>query len=374
MRAQLGRSALTDATAAVAEATATMTERPQMVFAFWSTAQDPHAIANGLAARFPGTPVVGCSTAGEILDGQRRTGTLSVSAVHGAEGRWAIERLDLAAADAASARLLADRLFQKLGADRETLDPHKYVALLLIDGMAGREEAVVADLAAALEGVPLVGGSAGDDLAFQRTHLLYDGKAHSGIAVVVMVHAPHGYDLFKHQHFVRTGRALVVTKVDAQKRRVLELDGRPAAHAYAEAIGVPREQFDGAAAFGHPITFATHGEIYVRAVHTVNADDSLSFFCAVEEGMVVEIGGREAMVDALDRAVDVHLREHPRAALFLGFNCILRALEMSKAGLDREVACAWQRMADASIGFDTYGEQLNGLHINQTLVGVGLRA
>ncbi len=374
MRAQLGRSALTDAKAAVAEATATMTERPHMVFAFWSTAQDPQAIASALAARFPGTPVVGCSTAGEILDGQRRTGTLSVSAVYGAEAQWAVERLNLAAADAASAKAVANRLFAKLGVDRETLDTHKYVALLLIDGLAGREEDVVAELAAALEGVPLVGGSAGDDLAFKRTHLLHEGQAHSGIAVVVMIHAPGGYDIFKHQHFVRTGRALVVTKVDPKQRRILELDGRPAAQAYAEAIGVRRDQLDGATAFGHPITFATHGEIYVRSVQTVNADDSLSFYCAVEEGMVVEIGGREAMVDALDRAIDVHLREHPRAALFLGFNCILRALEMSKAGTEREVACAWQRMADASIGFDTYGEQLNGLHINQTLVGVGLRA
>ena len=29
--------------------------------------------------------------------------------------------------------------------------------------------------------------------------------------------------------------------------------------------------------------------------------------------------------------------------------------------------------AEHIIGFDTYGEQLNGLHINQTLVGVGFQ-
>lgn len=365
---------MADAHAAVAEATATLPERPEVVFAFWSTAQAATGVAKALAARFPGALVVGCSTAGEIAFGKRTTGSLTVSAVSGKDAAWAAECLDLADADASSARTLVDRLFRAHGVQRESIDPHKYVAILLIDGLAGREEAVVAELAAALDGVPLVGGSAGDDLAFRRTDLLFAGEARTGVAVVLLVHAPRGYDLFKHQHFVRTGRALVVTQVDAPRRRVLELDGRPAADAYAEALGIPRAEFGQHVAFRSPITFSTHGETYVRAVHTVHPDGSLSFFCSVEEGMVVEVGDHEPMVPALATAVDQHLRKHPRAALFLGFNCILRALEMSKAGLDAEVARQWQRLADASIGFDTYGEQLNGLHINQSLVGVGLRA
>jgi hypothetical protein len=89
--------------------------------------------------------------------------------------------------------------------------------------------------------------------------------------------------------------------------------------------------------------------------------------------MVLEVGGHTDMIGALTASVDAFLATHAQPKFFLGFNCILRALEMTGAKLDDGIARAWRSLSPCSVGFDTYGEQLNGLHINQTLVGICLR-
>ena len=53
-----------------------------------------------------------------------------------------------------------------------------------------------------------------------------------------------------------------------------------------------------------------------------------------------------------------------------GFNCILRAIEADGAGAHEQLGQVFKQSCDNMIGFDTYGEQLDGLHMNQTLVAV----
>ena len=50
------------------------------------------------------------------------------------------------------------------------------------------------------------------------------------------------------------------------------------------------------------------------------------------------------------------------------FDCILRRLEFQDLCLDRQIG---QFMGDLSVaGFSTYGEQFDGVHVNQTMVGI----
>ena len=54
----------------------------------------------------------------------------------------------------------------------------------------------------------------------------------------------------------------------------------------------------------------------------------------------------------------------------LGINCILRALEAEQLAQHECIAALMSKNADCYAAFDTYGEQLGGLHINQTIVGI----
>jgi hypothetical protein len=368
-----GASQLTDAQAAVAEATQAFpatAPTPDVVLAFSSTRQDPASLAAALAARFPGSQVVGCTTAGEILDAHHAKGSLVLSAVSSPSVRWAVRTSPLRGFDQAEARRIVDELFAELELARSTVDPGDAFCLAFLDGLSLQEEHVVSLMADALEGVPLLGGSAGDDLAFAETHVFAHGEALRGAAVFVLARTTHPYEIVKHQHFSATNRSLVITRADVPNRRVYEMDGYPAVEAYARALGLSPLEINDDVCFMNPLTFVYGGEIYVRSIQRLEADQSLVFYCGIEEGMVLNLGGHEDMVNALDR--DLGQPSTP-ADLFIACNCILRALETEKRGLEREVGQALSQRARHVIGFDTYGEQLGGLHINQTLVGVALR-
>lgn len=373
MHSASGRSSKPTPDDAVAEATAGMAAEADIVFAFASTQQEPAGTARALAQRFPNSLVVGCTSTGEFCNGEHSNGALVVSALKTPHIRWTATCVPLANFNADVARASVSRLFSDFAIDRDDFNPEHYVATMIIDGLSMKEELVAAEFAAALDGIRLVGGSAGDDMRFQQTHVFYNGEALSGAAVIVLAYAPVGFDVFKHQHFHRSPVALAVTRVDPATRRVYEFDGRTAADAYAAALGIERAALTTEVAFVNPLVFPTSGDVYIRSVHQVLDDGSIAFYCAVEEGMVLEVGGHSDMVAALDDAVSAFKAQHGSPAFFLGFSCILRAVEMSGGKLEGAIGRGLQALSPSSLAFDTYGEHFNGLHINQTIVGVCFR-
>ncbi len=377
MQSHRGLSHEADAARAVAEATRTWAHAsPDVVLAFSSTRQAPDAVHAALAARFPTSLVVGCTTTGEHVDGAHARGSLTLAGLTTPNVRWTAETLtDLAHFTPERAKAAATRAFETLGVDPAQLDPRELVAVLFIDGLSRREEAVAAAVSDALDGVSLVGGSAGDDLAFQRTHVFGPGGAATDAAVLLVGRGPAGFfRIVKHQHFTTRPITLAVTKADPAQRRVYELDGYPAAQAYARALGIPRERLDGEASFLNPVLVTVQGQRFVRSVQAIHDDDSLSFYCAVDEGWVFDLAGHQEMVDALRADLEHFTRGGRRPAFLLAFNCILRALEAEKRGLHESLGALVGGAADAYVGFDTYGETLDGLHINQTFVALGLDA
>jgi hypothetical protein len=78
-------------------------------------------------------------------------------------------------------------------------------------------------------------------------------------------------------------------------------------------------------------------------------------------------------VDLVDNlaATFVQVRaEIGRPLLVLGCDCILRRLEIERTGIREEVERILR--ANQVIGFNTYGEQWNAMHVNQTLTGVAI--
>ena len=372
-----GHSIHTDGEQAVAEATRGFPTdvRFDILFCFASTKQDAVRVAAALAQRFPGVPIAGCSTAGELLGATHRTGSLVVTALSSPRIRWTVTVApELASFDEPAALGVRDRLLAGLGLDAAALDPAKHFCLTFIDGLSCKEEVVSALVADVLEGVPLLGGSAGDDLAFKKTWVFADGKAHGSSAVFVLGESQSGarFDVVKHQHYTTTPKALVITRADVATRRVFEIDGYNARDAYARALGLAPADVTSDVAFMNPLAFVSNDAIYVRSVQRIEPDGSIIFYCAIEEGMVLSLGGHEPMVGALERDIATLEAAGGKADFFLSFNCILRALEAKATGGFDALGATVERFGRHVIGFDTYGEQLRGLHINQTLVGLAI--
>lgn len=374
MHIQQGHSRACDGAQAALEATQGWSGDPDLILTFCSTAQDPQQVAQALSGRWPKARVVGCTTTGEHLSGQHYRGSLVAMGISSPKLRWSTARIQgLGQLTEEKIQVAVQSMFQELGVDPEDMDPQQYFCLCFVDGLSMKEEQFSAWAAEALEGIALLGGSAGDDLKFEETRVIYGDQASSDTAVLVLAHSQAPFQVIKHQHFKTTPSSLVVTRVDTAARRVYELDGYPALEAYARALGVSPEEVTGDVTFLNPVTFSCNNEIYVRSIQKIEEDGSIVFYCGVEEGMVLDIGGHKPMGDSLRSDMDALKEELGQADLLIACNCILRALEADQTQQHEDLGRLLSQASGAYIGFDTYGEQLNGLHINQTLVALALR-
>lgn len=342
-----------------------------LVIFFCSSAYDLEVLADEMRQLFAGVQVVGCTTAGEIGPTGYQDHSLSgasfpagrFTAVSGCIGQ--LQRFAIAKGQA-----MAQELLQKLESRAPQADPDNTFAFLLIDGLSTREEPVTRALQSALDGLPLVGGSAGDGVRFGSTHVYFEGRFHADSAVLTLVSTPLRFKPFKTQHFVATEERLVVTDADAARRIVREINGLPAAQEYARILGIKERDLGPLRFAASPVVVLIDGTNYVRAVQKVNPDDSLTFFCAIENGLVFRVAKGVDLLENLEQTFARIRAEIGPPQLVLACECILRKLEISQSHLEESVGAVFRR--NNTVGFHTYGEQFQGVHVNQTLVGIAI--
>ena len=336
------------------------------VLFFCSSAYDLAALGQAIGRAFP-CPIVGCTSAGQSGEqGYQRGGITAVSlASDELEVRpFLISPLTECRERAAAAAARAQATLAHMPPGRRAF------GLLLADGLSLAEEGLTATLYQSLGDVPIVGGSAGDALAFKRTHVYWEGEFRSDAAVLAVFETSLRFALMKLQHFRPTDKKLVITKAEPALRLVLEIDGRPAAEAYAAAVGVPVEQLDATTLSAHPLMLRIGGDHYVRSIFRVNPDRSLSLLCAIDEGLVLAIGEGLDPLATLEGGFRESTRGFTRPALTIGCDCILRRMELEQRQLSEPVGALLAR--HGVIGFSTYGEQFNAIHVNQTFTGIVL--
>ena len=109
---------------------------------------------------------------------------------------------------------------------------------------------------------------------------------------------------------------------------------------------------------------------YVRSIQRVNEDESLSFFCAIDVGLVLTVAQGDDIVADLEDQLKGIYHAIPDARLIMGCDCILRKLEILEKGLLSDVGDLLK--PTNFIGFSSYGEQCDFVNVNQTLTGVAI--
>lgn len=370
---RVGHSCATQAREAVRQFHAEVAQPDgiELVLFFCSSQYDLDALASEMRRLFAGVQVVGCTTAGEIGPLGYRSHSLSgasfpagsCAAVSGVLG-------DLRRFSAAGGQEFTQTLLRRLEQRLPGAAPDPSFAFMLIDGMSMREEGVAHALQGALGKIPMFGGSAGDDFRFAKTHVYCDGHFHADSAALILVSTCLPFRIFMTQHFVSGNEALVVTQADTARRMVTQINGLPAAEVYARCVGVAASALKPAHFAASPVVVRIGGTDYVRAIQQVHADGSLSFLCAIEEGLVLRVARGVDMAGNLERAFDWVHAEIGAPQLVLACDCVLRALEVAQDGLAARIERIFQ--ANQTIGFSSYGEQIHGVHVNQTLTGIAI--
>ena len=367
---RIGQSRATDPRQAVAELHAAIAQPDSALVLFFCSSHYPRdALAAALNQRFGATPLIGCTAAGEIGPAGYLQHSLTGVSFPATDYRVVSGRLDtLQQFSIAAGREFSQGLRQQLQQQVADASAANSFGLLLIDGLSVREEPVARTLQTGLGDLTLFGGSAGDDLKFESTWLFHDGAFHADCALLTLIATRQPFKLFKTQHFVSLDERLVVTEADPERRLVRELNGLPAADEYARLVGVERAELDPTHFAATPVVVVIGGTDYVRSIQRVEADGSLVFYCAIEEGLVLRVARGVDLEANLEHTLAGLAEQLGPPQLLLACDCILRNLEISQRGSKAQVESLFQRYR--GVGFSTYGEQYGGVHINQTLTGV----
>ncbi len=352
--------------AATAQLRASLGGGLSLVIVFVSPAYPLEDLGAALAAAFPSTPVVGCTTAGEIAEQGYADGTIVAVGFPATAFTAATRRID--ALQSLDRRVLSrDVLSARAEVAAARPDWGHEVALLLSDGLSRREDDLVSMLAPALGTIPLFGGSAGDGLEFGKTYVLEDGRFHRDAALLCLIRTRCPLRVFCFDHFVPTTTKMVVTDAVPAERLVREINAEPAAREYARLVGKDPDQLSPFIFAAHPVVVRAGGKHHVRAIQKVEANGDLRFYSAIDEGLVLTVAEAQDIALHLDAALgELTTTAGPDA--IIGFDCILRRLAAEQLQAAGEVSRVLAR--HGVIGFSTYGEQMHRLHVNQTFTGV----
>jgi len=238
----------------------------------------------------------------------------------------------------------------------------RYLGIVLIDGLSGREERLM-DVIGDKTNIIFVGGSAADDLKFQSTHVFANGNYYTDAAVIALLKLVEPYDLIKSQSVRVIGPELLVTKANEDNREIIEFNHKPAAIAYAEALGVSVDEL--ANCFPrHPLGLIIDGEPYIRGAKYISGN-SVYFYCSSVEGMPLSLLELTNIIDDTKVALENSSAKFGGISGVIIFNCAHRALELAHNNLTVKYGKLFQNIP--TIGFNSYGEQFIG-HVNQTAV------
>jgi hypothetical protein len=362
----VGVSNASEAAAAVREAAAQLDlGQACFVLAFLPAHLDLAALSGALSRHLPGLPVFGCTTAGQITPAGYEDDALMLLAFPRANFRCAsmlIQPLNPLSIQrvSADARRLAAQFTHTAHWNR--------LALIFADGLSKQEDILVAALAGGLDDVPVFGGSAGDGLRFRETAVLHQGRFHGDAALLLLIETDLEFAGLGFDHFLPTGNLMVVTDAIPEERLVLEINGAPAAAEYARLIGCSVDQLSPEIFAEHPVLVRNNSIYHVRAIQEVTPGGALSFFSAIDDGLLLTLGRGQEILRTLEEELDVTDEGGRQPDFILGFDCFLRKLEIGQKQLTGAVSDLLRR--HRVLGFNTYGEQHCGVHVNQTFVGV----
>lgn len=335
---------------------------------FCSSEYNLKTLASKLSQTFS-CPIIACTTAGEIGTKYQSNGFVA-SAFSADKFKFHSHLIHpLKKFDIKSAIQLVDDTYKNLKFSK-VIGPKNMFGLLLIDSTSMREEPTVAILYEVFQGLPIIGGSAGNNLRFETSYIYHNGQFISDAAVFAVIETLMPFEAFRLHHFMPLNDEMIVTDSSLSKRIVYELNGDVAVNEYARIIGISPEKLNSQIFAMYPLMLQIGGEWYIRSIQKINSDGSLKFYCAIDVGLPLTIAKSEDFISNLENKVKSIQNNFQNIELTLGCDCILRRIEMQKKEIQQQTEHEMQKIK--FMGFSSYGEQYNAIHMNHTLTGISI--
>ncbi len=325
-----------------------------LAFASPGYADRPGVLA-GLAAAFPGSAVIGCSTSGEVDQTAVRDDSVVVVRFSATK----VRRASTALAAVSASFDAGARLAEALAAD------DLRAVFVLSEGLTVNGSELARGLHAGLRAdVAVTGGLAGDGDRFGKTWVLDEGRAETGRAVAVglygdAVRVTHGskggWDAF--------GPERVVTRSEGNV--LFSVDGRPALALYKEYLGHRAAELP-ASALLFPLALRApdqHDNSVVRTVLAIDEDaQSMTFAGHIPTGHYAKLmraNFDRLVLGAQSAGDEANSLEggHAGPVLSIAVSCVGRRLVLGER-TEEEAEATLAALPDGAeqVGFYSYGE------------------
>ncbi|MDK2878996.1 MAG: hypothetical protein PWR06_1712 [Thermoanaerobacteraceae bacterium] len=263
-----------------------------------------------------------------------------------------------------AARTAVTEAARQLNTAPDRLDD-KFVGIVLIDGTCEVEEFVMMGIAKTARRLKTVGGSAGDDYSFNKVFLHLNFETFKNALIFILIRTDAPFATICTNNYLPTSKQLRVTKADPEKRVVYEFNGRPAVSEYCRAIGSKTKDINPETFVAHPLGIKIGDNYYLRSPLRAENDGGLKFFSRITENSSLTVMDPGNLIAETGKAVDTARNKLGKINAMIVFNCCLRYIESEVQRSTLEIS---KILSAAPVcGFNTYGEQYEGLHINQTL-------
>lgn len=358
MRVVCGYSFSNNAEAAVSEATREFAD-PKFII-YFSRVSYFKEITLLLKEKFPNATSIGCTSCGEISKEGIKDGLSIISFDNSIDFRvMVMENIDGAPIT----------YIEKLKKLKEGFKKENSIVFEMTDGLSNSEEKSIAVINSVFEEdkIPVVGGSAADDLSFTQTLLSYNGEIYSDATVLALIHNKNGkIFVYKENIYEPTEHEFVVTKANPEERKIYELDGKPIIKAYAEALNISEKDITNYF-MSNPLAKMIGDEAFIFSFKKVEEDNSLSLYARIYRNSYVTLLKPKDPLRVLEDTMALIHKEIPKVAGSIVVNCIFRTLLFN----DKKVTDGFiNKLSKLSpfAGITSYGEQLNNKHLNQTMV------
>ncbi len=370
------------------------TPNPKLTILFSSSNKDPYEVYNIIKEHVNKSQIIGGTTAGEFSNIRDKPTTDSVVVMTlecnnlkigvgvGKNlkedpfncGREAIKNALSSLKDNLTASALISIAFMRKR-NTEILRMKPFLNIIIPDGMAGQEENFLRGICYEIgSNVPLVGGSTGDDLKFNKTYQFANG-VYSNCGIVATLSSALKIGVSMGHPYYPTDKGVIVTK--SKGRTIYELNNRPASEVIKELLNVDEltEEVFAKYPFGVKST-DIFGEYVIKSGMRDNGDGSVTFYSEIPKNSYITVmeTNKEYAIKSFKEKIEkaiVNAGSPKKIGAIIIFNCILRHLLNERLGIN-DLDIIKENWGDIPvIGFNTYGEQgatLGGSigHFNQT--------
>ena len=321
---------------------------------------------------FCNAEVIGTTTSGEISNSGFTKNSIVLTALSCSRTRFSGIALDGVDKFPIVHKQELEDAARKIGIKCADPMSHKDAfAITFVNGLCNAEEALLSFFYSVIknDNFMIAGGSAGDDLKFQKTFASYNGTVVSDGAVILFVKTPLPFFIQKENIFKPTGSRTKITQADTRIRKIISLDGMNPRTRYAQLLGIP-ESKAGDAALTNPFGRVFGGHTFISSIAGFNDDGTINMYSRVLTNSTVEIMELVPIEEKIEDSLNTALKEIPQPKCIILINCILRTIIFQQQNLCQKICSLYSSHGLKFAGFSSYGEQIGRINSNQTLVNI----